>query len=51
MNEYIFIHKQFDKTKQVEHMVLENTPPVHKQKKIKYLYLTLQLIYYLKYLL
>ena len=50
MNDYIVVHKQFDKTKQVEHMVLESPPP-YKKKKVKFVYFTLKLLYLVKYLL
>ena len=45
------VHTQFENAKQVEHMVLENTPPSPKKKKPKLLYITLQLLYFLKYML
>ncbi len=49
--QYVLVDKQYNKDKQVEHMVL-GPPPVYKKKKlINYEFLTLKILYFLKHLL
>jgi len=49
--QYVLVHKQYDKNKQVEHMVLQ-PPPIYKKKtRMNYVLLAVKLLYFLKTLL
>ena len=49
-DDYILVHKQYDKDKQVEHMVLQKKP-IYIKKRNKYVVLTKKVVYFLKYFL
>ena len=45
---YVLVHKQFDKTNQVEHMVLQPKPIYNKKKRWDYIRLTAKFLFFLK---
>ena len=49
--QYVLVHKQYDKNQQVEHMVLGPPPTYKKKKRRNYVFLTVKLLYFLRYLL
>ena len=49
--QYILVHKQYDKNKQIEHMILKPKPVYKKKKRRNYILWTANILYFVKYLI